>query len=43
MPPHVPGKIVDPIPKGDPGGPHTPGAKAKRAKEKAAEAEKEDE
>lgn len=27
MKPHVPQKIKDPIPKGDPGGPYTPGAK----------------
>ena len=35
MKPHVPAKVVDPIAskvKSSPGGPHTPGEKAKRAK-----------
>ena len=31
---YTPGKVKDPIASGEPGGPHTPGAKAKRAAKK---------
>lgn len=38
LPPHVPPKIKDPIPPAtNPGGPHTPGAKAKRKAKKMAD------
>lgn len=42
MKPHIPPRIKDPIPKGDPGGPHTPGAKEKRRKEAKKQKKNED-
>ena len=42
LPPHVPPRIKDPIPKSEnPGGPHTPGAKAKKKKKEKKNADSE--